>query len=171
VLARGFSSRTKRLNEFFFTLVFAIGITNINLPPALAETEETIDQTNSVSDYSQHSFSLGLTYNLKGREFTRNLFDNDPMRNVEADSSVNLGDVFIPTTVWSLDVSSGAHLEHIPSEAGTDLGALLGSHRRYADLPSSFIRGFWTDKNSNRSISPLRLQVASCGGNSAERST
>jgi hypothetical protein len=158
------------LMSIFCTLVFAISIINVNISPVLAMVEENTGQTDLVSDYSQSSFSLGLTDNLNGGEFTRNLYDNDPMRNVEVDSYVNLGDVFIPTTVWSLDVSSGAHLEHIASEAGTDLGGLLGSHRRYADLSPNFIRGFWTNKNSNRSLSSVRLQVANCGGVSRERS-
>jgi hypothetical protein len=169
-LRAGSAREPSDLMSVFCTVVFAIIITNVNLSSALAETEETIDQTNSVSDYNQYSFSSGLTDNLNGGEFTKSLFYNDPMHNAEVGSSVNLGDVFIPTTVWSLDVSSGAHLEHIPSEAGTDLSVQLGGHRRYADLSPNSIRGFWTDKNSNRSLSTLRLQVASCGGNSVERS-
>jgi hypothetical protein len=164
----GSACESSDLMNVFCTVVFAISIINVNLSLALAETEETIGQIGSVSDYSQYSFSLGLTDSLNGGEFTKNLYDNDPMGNVEVGSSLNLGDVFIPTTVWSLDVSSGAHLEHISSEASTDLGALLGSHRRYAS--PNFIRGFWTNKNSNRPSSSLRLQVANCGGVSRERS-
>jgi hypothetical protein len=167
-LRAGSAREPSGLMNVFCAVVLAISIINGDLSPALAATED--GKTDFISDYTQYLFSSDLTDNLNGGEFTRNLYNNDPMHDVEVGSSVNLGDVFIPTTVWSLDVSSGAHLEHIASEASTDLGALLGRHPRYSDLWPKSIRGFWTDKSSNRSLSPLRLQVASCGSNSAERS-
>ena len=169
-LRMGLALEPSDLMSAFCTVVLAISIINVNLFSAVAETEENIGQTDSLSDYSQYSFWLGLSDNLNVGELTRSFYDKDPFHNAEVGSSENLGDVFIPTTVWRLDVSSGAHLEHIASEAGTDLGVLLGSHRRYADLWPTSILGFWTDQNSSRSLSQVRLQVASCGGNSAERS-
>lgn len=79
----------------FPIVVFAaIMIADVNLSPALAAAEETAGAGDSVSDYNQSSFLFDLT-----DDFTLNEIPG---------SDVNIGDVFIPTTVWNLE------LEHRP---------------------------------------------------------
>ncbi len=86
-------------------------------------------------------------------------------------SSSTLDDVSIPAAVWSLDVSTGVHLDHVSSDPDSDLSIAFGSHRRISDWTRE-IFGIWTDKNSDwpreLSLSSLQFQVASCGGDSAE---
>jgi hypothetical protein len=93
-------------------------------------------------------------------------------------SSKNLdsfGGAFFPETVWSLDVSTGAHLENISSELGSEFDTMLGGGYKNTYLWTRAISGLWTDNNADNysdtlpSLS-LQFQVASCGGNAAERS-
>ena len=158
----------------FPVVVFVIiMIANGNPSPALAEAEETAGTGNSVSDYNQSSFSFDLADYSTGGNFSRE-FDLNPAPNAVLGSSVNLGDVFIPATVWSLNSSTGDHLDRIPGEVDTDLEGALGNHRISTDFWTQTIGRFWAVKDSYRafdgtSFSALRVQLASCGGNSAER--
>ena len=80
--------------------------------------------------------------------------------------------VLIPETVWSLDASTGAHLDHISGGPGSDIYRVFGGSLRD--------NGFWfgdilhslANKNGGASgllVVPPGFQVASCGGSSAER--
>lgn len=150
-----------KISIFPIVIGATIVIANANPPPALAAVEETAGTDDSASDYNQSSFTFDLS-----DASTSNLVMGSP---------INVGDVFIPTAVWSLETSTGVHLDHIPAQVGADLGGALGNYRISSDFWTRATGGFWADENTYRtfaetSFSSLLLQVASCGGNSAERS-
>lgn len=136
----------------------AIIVANSSPSSALAAVEEAVSAGTSVSDYQQSLFSFDLA--------------NDSTPEAVLGESVNLGDVSIPTAVWSLD-SSTVHLQAIRSEVGTDLEEALGNKQTFADFWTEAISGSWANlyrEFGPRPSSSLRLQAASCGGDSAERS-
>lgn len=70
-------------------------------------------------------------------------------------------------------MSTGVHLDHISGNFGSNLGIVLGSHRRTSDFLTRAILGLWADKSTDRDSDailspPVQFQVASCGGSSAE---
>ena len=77
---------------------------------------------------------------------------------------------FIPEAVWSLDVNTGAHLDHIPDSSGSEFYPPFGGRREITDSWLRQIFGSSSDNNTNVFVAPLQFQVASCGGSSAERS-
>jgi hypothetical protein len=84
-------------------------------------------------------------------------------------------DVFAPEAVWSLDVSTGAHLEHNSGEVGSELDIALSGYRMATRLRAREIFDPWTNDNPDGDsdiplVSPSQLQVASCNG-FAERPT
>jgi hypothetical protein len=159
----------------FRILVYTISmIVNANLSLALAKVEETVSTNDYVLDYNQSSLSFDSTSYPDDSNFESKFDGIDLLPKAVSNSSVDLGGVFIPETVWSLSTSTGVQLDRIPSEIGTDLGEALGNRQTSPDFWTNAILGFWTDKNSYRALgeppsSSVRLQVASCDSNSAER--
>lgn len=76
----------------------------------------------------------------------------------------------IPEAVWSLDVNTGAHLEHIADSAGFGYYTLFGGRREITDSWLKEIFGSSSGNNTSVFVAPLQFQVASCGGSSAEHS-
>jgi hypothetical protein len=82
----------------------------------------------------------------------------------------------IPEAVWSLDVSTGAHLDHIPDSSGSEVYAFFGGRPETTDAWLGEIFGSGSGNNTSRAsgvlgAAALQFQVASCGGSSAEHST
>jgi hypothetical protein len=166
---------------------------------ALAEVEEATSQDGFVSDYNQSAFThdfivsfasyysnitahgdnnnpyLSAFHNNEAEFREYNTGDTSTItgRSEKAGSLENIDDVLIPATVWSLDVSTGVHLDHISSYFGYDLDILLGNHQRTHDFWMRMILGLRVDQSTDKPsdaipFSPLLFQVASCGGSSAE---
>jgi hypothetical protein len=158
---------------------------------ALGEVEEPVSQDVSASDYNQTTPSLDFTVHLIDNDDGNNsqLFHSthSPLdaiyndseflhyntnlttgRRDPFDSPENLNGVIVPAAVWSLDVSTGVHLDQIPHDSDFDSGMVVGSPGITPDFWTRLILGFWADKNTDRPSSPLQFQVASCGGASAE---
>jgi hypothetical protein len=168
----------------------------------LAEVEEAARQDEFISDYSGSAPTYNVIvnsivnnyYNItnqvdeyptpanifnNGTEFIQYNTENASAgRGNNSDLSKNVnsfGDVFVPEAVWSLDVSTGVHLDHLSGEFGSEFGTTLGGRIKNADFWTRAIPSLWTDKNAGITSDvppflPLQLQVASCGGNSAEHS-
>jgi hypothetical protein len=161
----------------------------------LAEAEEATSQDGFASDYAQSALSQDSIVNFLGNSYDSitNQFDNkrSPFNYTYNEggfheykattttgsdhfrSSPNLDGVFIPDAVWSLDVSTGVHLDHLSSDFGSDLGMALGSGWRTPDVWTRAVLGLWADNNTEGHsdailLSPIQFQVASCGGASAE---
>jgi hypothetical protein len=89
-------------------------------------------------------------------------------------NSHGFDDAFIPETVWSLNVSTGAHLDHISGGPGSEIYTVFGGRPKINDFWIRAIFGSWKDNNADRAsgllIASPKVQVASCGGSSAEHS-
>jgi hypothetical protein len=158
---------------------------------ALGEVELPASQDLSISDYDQNNTSLSEaidnlldnTYGNKSilhsnpspfhamyndSEFLQYNTNMTKGRSDPFGSPEDLGGVIVPAAVWSLEVSTGIHLDQIPSDLGFDLGMVVGSRERTPDLWTRLTLGFWADKNTDSPSSPLQFQVASCGSAAAE---
>ena len=162
-------------------LIRAVGIAigmSVSLSSASAEIEEVSGQDGPVSDYSRSPLLPDLSIN-----FSENGYVSIPVKSGQgylAHGTVYSGTgnkqygtdtISIPEVVWSLDVSTGVHLDHVSGELKSQLDTMLGGR-----TTEPWVRGipdFWAEKNPDRSsnhplLSPVQFQVASCGGNSAE---
>ena len=90
-------------------------------------------------------------------------------------SSTNLqgfDDLFIPNTVWSLDASTGAHVNYISKEPNSDINTVFGGGKEFNYFWIGAISGSWANNNTEKAsglfLTPIILQVASCGGSSVE---
>jgi hypothetical protein len=85
-----------------------------------------------------------------------------------------LDDPLIPEAVWSLDASSGAHLDRVSGGLGYDNYPVFGSRPGIDQLWIRAITSQLSYNGTNNLPSALftaiQFQVASCGGASAERS-
>lgn len=83
-------------------------------------------------------------------------------------------DVLIPDAVWSLDVSTGAHIDHTSAGPGSEFYSIPVGRPEINDLWLRVIFGSGDGSNPYNTpdlpAAPPRFQVASCGGSSAERS-
>ena len=165
---------------------------------ALAEAEESVGQEINNPGSSVPSLSNGTLTNLlinsyADEEVARYLStldsSHDAADSVDRDAETYTGsqpafhsstnphgfdDPLIPEAVWSLDASTGAHLDHISGGLGSDIDAVFGGHAKINDFWIRAIASQWiydnTDKAPGLFFAPITFQVASCGGNSAERS-
>lgn len=91
-----------------------------------------------------------------------------PAGSNEADSPL------IPTAVWSLDTSTGVHLDHMSPGLGSETYTVFAGRRQSPFFWSKGHPGLWTDNPDGGDpqllITPQNFQVANCGGNSAEHS-
>lgn len=80
----------------------------------------------------------------------------------------------IPETVWSLDASTGVHLDHTSVGPGSEFYTIPGGRPEIEDFWIGAISGSWSGRNTYDTpeslIAPPQFQVASCGGSSPERS-
>jgi hypothetical protein len=136
-------------------------------PSVMAEVEEVSSQDESTYGYETPIILRGIVNNTI---------------EIEDDTSVDLStidyyhrnNVHIPATVWSLDVSTGVHLDHISGRSGSATYAVFGGRLERTDFWSRAILGLWNDNITSPGpdslITPALFQVASCGGSSAEHS-
>jgi hypothetical protein len=182
----------------FFGVIGIFTGTYSNSSSALAETEENSWQAVNAHGYSIPTLSSNIltgifisSYAVK--EVVKYLStlnnshnDVDPVhRDAETytssrpalHSSTNppgFDDPLIPEAVWSLDASTGAHLDRISGGPGSDIYAVFGSRAEINDfwmraIASSLIYNN-TAEVSGLFFAPIEFQVASCGGSSAEHS-
>jgi hypothetical protein len=83
-------------------------------------------------------------------------------------------DAPIPETVWSLDASTGAHLDHISAGPSSDIYAVFGGSPEINNFWIKASFALWANNNTGGASVLLgtspEFQVASCGASSAERS-
>jgi hypothetical protein len=141
----------RKVRAFFGIVGVFVGM-YAHLSSAMAAVEEDADREISQYDYSIPALSQELTTNLLG-----NMTD---------------GGAIIPETVWSLDVSSGVHLDRFSAGPGSENNTVLGvpPERTYFWFKTTL--GSWEANDDERAryllAAPLVFQVASCGGSSAE---
>jgi hypothetical protein len=182
-----------------FCIAWIVGVIFSNSPSALAEVEEATSQDGLVSDYIYPALPNNLEINFLVNNYDRTteafaesqstfnaIYNGAELRQYNTDNtntirgsgnefrgSENLDDVLIPATVWTLNVSTGAHFDQSSSDSGYDLDMSLGKQPRASDLWARAILGLWTnaDISSDSILLPsLQFQVASCGGSFAEHS-
>jgi hypothetical protein len=182
----------------FFGVIGIFAGTYSSSSSALAEAEESAGQEINNPGYSVPTLSNGTLTNLlinsyADEEVARYLSTLDSSHNA-ADSVDRDGETYtgshpafhsatnahgfddppIPEAVWSLDASTGAHLDHISAGPGSDIYAVFGSRAEINDFWMRAIASSWiytnTDQASGFFFTPIQFQVASCGGNSAEHS-
>jgi hypothetical protein len=136
-------------------------------PSVMAEGEEVSSQDESTYGYDTPIILRGLINNTIEIE-------DDTSFDLSAIDYYHINNVHIPATVWSLDVSTGVHLDRISGGSGSATYAVFGSRLERTDFWSRAILGLWNDNitspGPNLLITPALFQVASCGGSSAEHS-
>jgi hypothetical protein len=184
----------REMRALFCIVGIVIGISGSS-SSALGEVEEPSSQNVSASDYDETAPSRDIIGSLLGtyyvntswqiyssRSSSNTLYNDSEFLHYNTNTTTgrgdpfgsleNLGDVSIPAAVWSLDVSTGVHLDHLSSNFSSGLGTVVGSPRRSPDFWMRLILGLWADKNTDKPsdaiLSALQFQVASCGGASAE---
>jgi hypothetical protein len=182
--------------RIFFGIIGIFAGTYACSSSALAEVEEDTNQEVNKPGYSASTLSNNIITNLFIDNYTdedvaRYLLNLDRSHNnaesVDRDvekytgshpafsSSTNphgFDDAHIPETVWSLDASTGAHLDHISGGPGSDIYAVFGGSPTVNDFWIRASFGLWADNNTSGASVLLgtssKFQVASCGGSSAE---
>jgi len=169
-----------------------------NVMPAIAEVEDASDEPDFVYKYIGSSFSIDFIISLfasddsgtlfnptKITEYDQNNRDSTARGHVESDVSENLNSFLgarIPDAVWSLDASTGAHLDHISSDFGSELETTREAAQEGTDLWTRARLSFALEDNNSSNYHsipdvlpiaipdnlPIAMQVASCGGSSAE---
>jgi hypothetical protein len=134
---------------------------------AMAEGEEVSSQDESAYGYEIPIILRGLINNTIEME-------DDNSSDLSNTDYYHINNVHIPDTVWSLDVSTGVHLDRISGGSGSATYAVFGGRLERTDFWSRAILGLWnhniTSPGPNLLITPTLFQVASCGGSSAEHS-
>ena len=166
---------------FFRVVGIVVGIAiGSSSTSTLAEVEEAASHDEFKSDYSGYSPTYNVIVNSIVNNYynVTNQFDEYPAHvsvfnnstefiqyNAEKVStgrdgnsylSKNLnsfGDVFVPEAVWSLDVSTGVHLDHLSGEFGSEFDTALGGRIKNAD--------FWTKQFivCGQIRTPIELQM------------
>ncbi len=150
--------------RIFFGIAGVLVGVYVSSIPAVAEIEDGIRHDAGTSGYSIPTSSDELIYNI--------LNDNNININnnfyIYYENQNEFDNSLIPDSVWSLDVSTGVHLDRVSDGRGSDI---LGTEAGRRNLWSTNILGLWndTDQIPNLLATLPLLQVASCGGNSPER--
>jgi hypothetical protein len=143
-----------------------VGVYTYSLP-VMAEGEEVSSQDESTYGYETPIILRGLINNTIEME-------DDTSFALSTIDYYHINNVHIPATVWSLDVSTGVHLDRISGGSGSATYAVFGGRLERTDFWSRAILGLWNDNitgpGPNLLITPALFQVASCGGSSAEHS-
>lgn len=172
----------------FRAVGIAVGI-SVRLSSASAEIEEVSDQ-GYISNYSESAFTHNFVVNLvvnndrsitvEPGNFMDNLLYGDgrftSSTTAQRDKSGpstnqdNFGEALIPEAIWSLDVSTGVHLDRVFGEFGSQI---IG-YQDLSDWWTNVIIGSGKDKNGNIIFDspalPPQFQVASCHDKAIERS-
>jgi hypothetical protein len=153
-----------RRRTFYGMIGSVIGI-YLNSTAALGEVEEVSkDLGGSINSIS--SIPSGLSIDLLVND-DDNISDKDVVK-------FHLDEDIIPETVWSLHSNNPVHVDRIRNGVETHIDMGTGAH---FDNPSSWIRSSFASSlgaimytsGDLLSVTPLQFQVASCGGNHAER--
>jgi len=147
-------------------------------PSVMAEGEEVSSQDDSMYGYGTPTILRGLINNTIEIE-------DDTSPGLSKIDYHHINNVHIPDTVWSLDVSTGVHLDRVSGGSGSAMYgvsggsgsamyAVFGGRLEGAEFWSRTTPGLWNASITNPGptlfISPALFQVASCGGSSAEHS-
>ena len=183
---------------FFCVVGILVGIT-VSSSSTLAKVEEAVSQDGLKSDHSDSELPDDLIVNFStnnsdndenysiinrfndGIEFTQYNTDNKRSTTSRYDKSGlsknldSFGKVFIPEAVWSSEVSTGVDLDRISGQFGTEFDTVFSGGQKNAGLWTKAVPSLWPDNNGDRpsdvlQLSPLQIQVASCGGDAAEHS-
>ena len=160
--------------RILFSVVSIFAGTYACVSPALAEVEEGA---------SQHSGKPAGITTLSDDTITNLFVDNSLDDGLGAYTggrpafpSINGFDL-IPETVWSLDVSTGVHLDNTSVGPGSEFYTIPGGRPEIEDFWIRAIFGSgssWSGRDTYDApeslIAPPQFQVASCGGSSPERS-
>ena len=154
-----------------FHTVGTVILVLLSLSSAHAEIEEIAAPDGALFDYSRQPLQTELIIN----PLYRNNISTSVILN--SDSKINeygMDTIVIPETVWSLDVSVGAHLREISWDPAAELEVTLRDDgRRINELWARKSSDLWVDKGLGGSpIAPVfpsvQIQVASCGSDAPE---
>jgi len=172
-----FFERTGSVRTSFRVIVF-IACVSVSLSSALAEIEEATGQDAVVPDDiltapPWESIRL-LSVNNYGAFTGDDAIDSHVDKFSQTKNLNSLSDLFAPDAVWSLDVSTGAHLDHESSGFGSELDMAPPDDRKINGWWTKESVGFWTGMSADIASDELlssaqQLQVASCGGNVEHR--
>ena len=186
-----------RKARIFFGILGILAGTYACPSSALAEVEEDTNQAvnkpvNNLSATSNHIITNLLIEDYANEEMARYLskldssHDHAEFVDVSAEklprsprpfststNSYEFDNALIPETVWSLNASTGAHLDQISGGPGSDIYVVFGGSAEINDFWIRMNFGLWANnKVSMASVllgtSP-KFQAASCGGSAAER--
>ena len=165
----------------------------VTLPSALAEIEAAPNQDETAGEYIQsivrHRSVIRLVisgFNEFADDITGEYYypalNNTNQDGESTQSNANtatssdyrfgptdrFGDALAPESVWSLDVSTGIHVDQLSKESAPQLEAVIGGRQTGIGLWTRDIAGYFLDDDNNVSLkiflsSALQLQVASCG--------
>jgi hypothetical protein len=177
--------KVSKARVFFRPAIIIFGI-SFGLSSAVAEVKETVTVTEDNSTalgYVLNVFPRGLAVHFLNNNNNNN--DDDeltedaliPYYNLLYGNNYKLGKkrsspstneigTIAPETVWSLDVSTGAHLE-LSDEFASEVNATVGDLRKRTHLGAENDRNIVTNDNTDGNlgvllISPPQLEVASC---------
>jgi len=142
----------RKVRAFFGIVGVFVGI-YVHSSSAMAAVEEDDNQEASQSGYSIPALYQQLTSNIS----VGNITD---------------GEALVPETVWSLDASSGVHLDRISGASGSEINTVFDVPYERAEFGFGSTLGFLGANDDERAryllAAPPVFQVASCGGSSAE---
>jgi hypothetical protein len=156
------------------TISSAIGIVlgiTVGSSPTLAEVEEAASPDEVQLDYNGLPHTRSFAFDLMGSTETQRE-GYDTLFNIGNNTLTNgLDDVLIPEAVWSLDASSGVHLDRVYGEFPLKMHSGTVDRQEASDLWKSAIPAMWTVEGASDGSQFIQfpLQVASCGGTIAER--
>jgi len=176
-------------------LIILTSIIIIGIRSAVAEVEEVSAPTQFALEYNNSPFPFDFIVTLlintydstvtppRGDgEIQEYIANNTNKRNAvtsrhnKSGVSENLKifrGVFVPDAVWSFDASTGAHFEHNSGELGSEFATVPEGVQKTPDFWTKPSLSLWVEDSDGRvekiiAPSPTIIQVASCGGDSAE---
>jgi hypothetical protein len=183
--SKGYSNVSRKTRAFLGAVSIFAG-TCACFSPALGEVEEDSGQdgatysisvlsSDTVTNFSANdsvdddvskylSTPSNSTDNIDSARFSADL---SPFPSVKNPYVVD--DILIPATVWSLDVSTGTHLDHASSDPDPEFHT-TGWLPEITDVWIRALFGSWSSGNTYAFTAPPPFQVASCGGGGPERS-
>jgi hypothetical protein len=173
---KGYSrSEVSSKARVLFSVVGIFAGTYACLSPALAEVEEGTSQ-----DGGKPAGITTLSDDTETNLFIDNSVDDGLGAYTSGRPALSMrnpnGFEVIPETVWSLDVSTGVHLDRTSVGPGSEFYTIPGGRPEIEDFWRA-IFGSWSGSSRNtydapESLSaPPQFQVASCGGSSPEHSS
>ena len=183
------------ISTTFCALIILTLIIIIGTRSAMAEVEEVSVPTQFAPEYHNSPFPFDFivtllinAYDSTGTpprgdgEIQEYIANNTNKRNAvtsrhnKSGVSENLKifrGVFVPDAVWSFDASTGAHFEHNSGELGSEFATVPEGVQKTPDFWTKPSLSLWVEDSDGRVEeiivpSSTIIQVASCGGDSAE---